>query len=171
MADKKLIVAFFPSRSTLTKALDHLMTLPELEIERALALTRATTGELVMIDDEIGPDEGGMAGGTFGAALAALGLVQLGALALPGVGPIIALGAGALLGGLIGGATGRFASQLRGSDFDDQQIALLTERLQSGHAALVLEMADAATALHRLRNELAPYRAEVVERVPETANV
>lgn len=165
MASRNLIVAFFPSRLTLGKALDHLMTLKELHIQHALALTRATTGELVMVDDELGPEEGGVAGGTFGAALAALGVVQLGALALPGVGPIVAIGAGALLGGLIGRVTGRFATNLIDSSLDADELALLTERLQTGHAALVLELRNPDGKIDLLRKELLPYRAELIERV------
>lgn len=165
MPNRNLIVAFFPSRMHLGKALDHLMTKPELRIQHALALHRATTGELVMVDDELGPEEGGVAGGTFGAALAALGVVQLGALALPGVGPIIAIGAGVLLGGLVGSATGRFATNLIETHLDTSEVALLTERLQAGHAALVLQLRERDTTLERLRAELAPYQAELVERV------
>jgi uncharacterized membrane protein len=165
MPNRNLIVAFFPSRMHLGKALDHLMTLPELYIQHALALHRATTGELVMVDDELGPEEGGVAGGTFGAALAALGVVQLGALALPGVGPIIAIGAGALLGGLVGSAAGRFATNLIDTHLDTSEITLLTERLQSGHAALVLQLREGETVLERLRAELQPYHAELVERI------
>ncbi len=165
MTQRNFIVAFFPSRTHLGKALDHLMTLPELRIQHALALTRATTGELVMVDDELGPEEGGAAGGTFGAALAALGVVQLGALALPGVGPIVAIGVGALFGGLIGSATGRIATNLIDTQLNSSEIALLTERLQTGHAALVLQLRDSDKRIDRLRQELAPYQAELVERV------
>jgi uncharacterized membrane protein len=171
MTENSLIVAFFPSRSSLSKALDHLMALQDIKIDHALALTRATTGELVLVDDDIGPDEVGMAGGTFGAALGALGLLQLGALALPGVGPIVAVGVGALFGGLIGGATGRIASNLLESQIDPSRYQMLTERLQTGHTALVLEIQDANRHLERLRRELAPYRAELVEREGAAAAV
>jgi uncharacterized membrane protein len=160
-----LILAVFPSRSALTKALKHLMELDDLEIKRAAVLTKATTGDLVYVGDDIGPEEGGLAGSTFGAALAALGLVQLGALALPGVGPIIAIGAGVLVGGLIGGATGRFAANLIDSGFQPAQVELLTERLQTGHVALVVEIRGAKHEIERLRGELIPYSAEVVERL------
>jgi uncharacterized membrane protein len=165
MSNRNLVVAFFPSRIHLGKALDHLMTLKDLHIQHALVLHRATTGELVMVDDELGPDEGGVAGGTFGAALAALGVVQLGALALPGVGAIVAIGAGALLGGLIGRVTGRFATNLIDTHLSTSEIELLTDRLQRGHAALVLQLRDDVTKIDHLRTELTPYHAELVERV------
>jgi uncharacterized membrane protein len=98
-------------------------------------------------------------------------LLQLGALALPGVGPIVAVGVGALFGGLIGGATGRIAGNLLESRIDPSRYKLLTERLQTGHTALVLEILDPAKNLERLRRELAPYRAELVEREADTAVV
>lgn len=166
-----LVLAIFPSRSTLTKALDHLIHSAEIEIERAAVLTKADSGELVVVDDEIGPQEGGVAGGTFGAALAALGMVQLGALALPGVGPILAIGVGALAGGLLGNVTGRFAAKLHESGFEQAHVELLTDRLQMGHPALLLEIRDANKNIAQLRKALASYNAEVVERVPAAASV
>ena len=108
----EMIVAIFPSRALLTKALDHLNETKPLEIEHAAIVAKANTGELVVIDDDIGADEGGIAGGTLGAAMAALGMVQFGALAIPGVGAFIALGAGALVGALVGQLTGRAAANL-----------------------------------------------------------
>jgi uncharacterized membrane protein len=165
MTHRDLVVAFFPSRSTLSKALDHLVTLEDVQIERALALMRASTGELLTVDDEIGPAEGSIAGTTVGAALAALGMVGLGALALPGVGAIVALGASALVGGLIGNATGRVVANVIDNSIDHAELELITNRLQSGHAALVLELDTPHISMERLQAELKPYRAEIVERI------
>jgi uncharacterized membrane protein len=164
---RELIVAVFPSRSLLTKAVDHLMGLPDLKIERAAIIAKAATGEIVILDDDISPDEGGIAGGTLGAAMTALGLVQLGALALPGVGAIIAIGTGVLVGGLVGGATGRFAANLLESGFRNTQIQELADQLQSGHPALILEVDQDTVVLPRLRQELKTYKAELVERLKD----
>jgi uncharacterized membrane protein len=70
-----------------------------------------------------------------------------------------------LVGGLIGGATGRFAANLIDSGFQPAQVELLTERLQTGHVALVVEIRGAKHEIERLRGELIPYSAEVVERL------
>lgn len=161
----ELIVAVFPSRSVLTKALDYLMDSKDFSIDHAAIVAKADDGEIVVLDDAIGPDEGGIAGGTLGAAMAALGLAQLGALALPGIGAVIALGAGALVGGLVGQMTGRFAANLLDSGFRSEQIDALAQQLQTGHAALVMQVKNPQTALPRLREELKPYRAELVERL------
>lgn len=67
---------------------------------------------------------------------------------------IIALGAGVLVGGLVGGATGRFAANLVDSGFKSSQIDSLADRLRSGHPALVLEMSSEAQTLDHLRLEL-----------------
>lgn len=162
----ELIVAIFPSRMILTKALDHVMQLDDFEVVHAAIVARARDGEIVILGDDLSADEGGITGGTLGAAMAALGMVQLGALALPGVGAIIALGAGALVGGLLGNVTGRFAANLVDSGFKTDQIESLAERLQAGHPALVLEIDEAHNALARLRDELKPYQVELVERLP-----
>jgi uncharacterized membrane protein len=161
----ELVVAIFPSRNTLTKALDHLMALKDIQIEHAAIVAKATTGEVIFLDDDIGPDEGGITGGTLGAAIAALGIAQLGALALPGLGAIIAVGAAALVGGVLGSMTGRFAANLVDSGFKPDQVDMLTGRLQAGHPALILEVADVHAVLARLKVELQPYRAEIVDRL------
>lgn len=163
----ELVVAIFPSRAILTKALDHIMQLDDMEFYHAAIVARARDGEIVVLGDDLSADEGGITGGTLGAAMAALGMVQLGALALPGVGPIIALGAGALVGGLVGRMTGRFAANLIESGFRSNQIDSLAQQLQEGHPALVLEVENARDALPRLRDELKSYHAELVERLPE----
>lgn len=165
MADE-LIVAVFPSRKMLTRALDHLMEINDLAIHHAAIVAKARNGEVVVLNDELGPDEGGITGGTLGAAIAALGMVRFGALALPGIGAIIAVGAGALVGGLLGRMTGRFAVNLLESGYRKEEVETLSSRLQTGHPALVLEVGDSGKALPRIREELAAYRAELVEQVP-----
>ena len=164
MADE-LIVAVFPSRKMLTRALDHLMEIKDLGIQHAAIVAKARNGEVVVLNDELGPDEGGITGGTLGAAIAALGMVQFGALALPGIGAIIAVGAGALVGGMLGRFTGRFAANLLESGYRTEEVEKLSSRLQTGHPALVLEVVDSVYALPRIREELTSYRAELVEQM------
>jgi uncharacterized membrane protein len=164
MADE-LIVAVFPSRRMLTKALDHLVEVTDLQIQHAAIVAKARNGEVVVLNDELGPDEGGITGGTLGAGIAALGMVQFGALAIPGIGAIIAVGAGALVGGLLGRMTGRFAANLLESGYRKEEVETLSARLQTGHPALVLEVKNTDQALPRIREELTSYRAELVEQM------
>jgi uncharacterized membrane protein len=161
------IVAVFPSRVILTKALDHIMELDYLNIQSAAIVAKANGGEVVILDDDISANEGGIAGGTLGAAMAAFGLVQLGALTLPGVGPIIALGTGLLAGGLVGNVAGRLAASFIDADYKDYLVETLAKELQAGHPALVLEITNGLEVLPLLRKELEPYRAEVVEELHE----
>ena len=169
----ELVVAIFPSRTTLTKALDHLMGIKDLHIEHAAIVAKANSGEVIFLDDDIGPDEGGITGGTLGAAIAALGVAQLGALAIPGVGALIAVGAAALVGGLLGNVTGRLAANLVDSGFkpDHDHVSSLSGRLEAGHPALILEVANAHAILDRLKAELQPYRAELVDQLRAVAVV
>jgi uncharacterized membrane protein len=170
MGTSELVVAIFPSRALLTKAVDHLTQHPEAKIQKAAIISKAASGETIILGDDISPDEGGIAGGTLGAAMTTLGLVQLGALALPGVGAIIAIGAGVLVGGLVGGATGRFAANLMDSGFKGTQVESLGKQLRSGQPALILEVAaDNPEMLKQLKQELKPFRAEFVERPLDTA--
>ena len=164
-----MIVAVFPTRRTLTRALDHLQQTKVVIIKRAAVVAKASTGETVILDDDLSPDEGGIAGGTLGAAMAALGIVQLGALALPGVGPIIALGASAIVGGLLGNVTGRFAANLMDFGYKNEQIENLSGQLQEGHPALVMELEDPDNALEVLKNVLKNFRAELIQPLDATS--
>jgi uncharacterized membrane protein len=158
-----VIVAVFPTRRALTRAVDYLKENAVVEIQRAAIVAKAAGGEVLVLDDDLSPDEGGVAGGTLGAAMAAFGIVQLGALALPGVGPIIALGAGALVGGLLGNMTGRFAANLLDFGYHNEQIAILSNQLEEGHPALILEIMDPIAGLEILRSELKRFRAYLIE--------
>jgi uncharacterized membrane protein len=158
-----VIVAIFPTRRALTRAVDYLKDNAVVEIRRAAIVARAGSGEILVLDDDLSPDEGGVAGGTLGAAMAALGIVQLGALTLPGVGPIIALGASALVGGLLGNVTGRFAANLLDFGYHNAQIEALSQQLEEGHPALVLEISDAVAGLEILQTELKRFRAYLIE--------
>jgi uncharacterized membrane protein len=136
-------------------------------------VAKAASGEIVILDDDITADQGGIAGGTLGAALSLLGVAHLGALALPGVGAIVALGAAALVGGLLGRATGRFAAQFVDLGFRHDQIEALADQLSTGRPALVLELKHGETALPRLKEDLKPFKAEFIAPVtlPEPAAV
>jgi uncharacterized membrane protein len=162
---RETIVIIFPSRTILLKALDYLNEQADLNIQDAAIVAKAATGEVTILEGNLSADEVGVAGGTLGAAMTALGLMQFGAL--PGVGPIIALGTGALIGGLIGRATGRFATYLRDVGFKHYQVDALAEELEEGHPALVLELNSDIDVLTRLREELKAYKAELVERLRE----
>lgn len=164
---EEMIVAVFPSRVILTKALDYLMELESVKIIHAVIIAKAKDGEIVVLDDEISTDEGAIAGGTLGAAMTAFSLIQLGALTLPGVGPIIALGTGLLAGGLVGGFAGRFAASMIDFEYKNKQVKALANRLQSGHPALVLQVENPQDAIETLRKSLTPFRAEMVEFLHE----
>src|SRR5262249_37546578 len=149
-----IVVLVFPSRGVLTKALDRILELKYIDIRRAAIVAKAANGETIVLDDDVNPSQGGIAGGTLGAAMGVWGIAQLGALALPGVGAIIALGAGALVGAFVGRATGRFAANLVNFGFRNEQIQSLSERLDAGQPALVLELKHSEEVLPRLREDL-----------------
>lgn len=163
-----IVLLVFTSRKVLTKALDRMADLDYIDIRRGAIVAKAATGETIILDDDVTPNQGGIAGGTLGAAMGALGVAQLGALALPGVGPIIALGTAALVGGLVGRVTGRFAANHVDFGFRLEQIEHLTTKLKADHAALVLELKHAEDVLSRLQDDLRPYKFEVIQ-VPQVA--
>lgn len=158
-----VIVAVFPTRRAVTRAVDYLKENAVVDIQRAAIVAKAAGGETIILDDDLSPNEGGIAGGTLGAAMGAMGIVHLGALALPGVGSIIALGASALVGGLLGNVTGRFAANLLDFGYRSEQIQALSQQLEEGHPALILEITDPIAGLEVLRSELKRFRAYVIE--------
>lgn len=159
----EMVVVVFPSRGVLTRALDRIAKLDYIDIKRAAVVAKATSGETVILDDDLTPNQGGIAGGTLGAAMTMLGVAQLGALALPGVGVIIALGTAAFVGAFLGRATGRFAANYIDFGFRSEQIADLSAQLQAGRPALVLELKNRDEVLPRLRDELSSTRCEFIE--------
>jgi hypothetical protein len=105
--------------------------------------------------------EGSIAGGTLGALMGSLGIAGLGAFLLPGVGPIIAIGAGALLGGLVGGATGGITASLLDLGIKDEQLDELARHLDAGRVAMVLEIEADESIVSRLQEDLKQFDAEI----------
>lgn len=139
---KKIVIAVFPSRDTLIHAIDDLIQRRNVDVSQAAIVAKASNGETVVVGDKIRPDEGGFAGGTFGATLGILGLVNLGVLSLPGIGLVlVAISLGAAAGGLVGMATGRFAaSKLNDPGIPEPVMSILAELLSQGEAALLLSV-------------------------------
>lgn len=166
------IVAVFPSRAALTTALNELKHTKFVQIRRAAIVAKAETGEVVVVDDNIGADEGGIAGGTLGLAMAALGMVQMGALAIPGVGVMIVV-TGAVVGALVGNVTARVGVSLlgMGDRQHETRFKKLADRLRAGHPALVMEVRDAHRASLLLTDALAKHGLEMIEPITEPATV
>jgi hypothetical protein len=96
-------------------------------------------------------DEGAKAGAATGGALGGLGglLVGLGALALPGIGPVIAGGAAAtalattLAGGAIGAAAGGIVGGLVGLGIPEDRAKAYSDRFQRGDYLIMIDGSEA----------------------------
>jgi uncharacterized membrane protein len=152
----------FPSRGVLVDAVDKLQSLGYAKIRQAAVVSKAEDGETTVFEDDISVSEGSIAGGTLGSLMTALGVAQLGAFLLPGVGPIIAIGAGALLGGLLGGAAGGITAGVVDSGFKNKLLAQLATRLGAGETALVVELEDQANLQSRLQTDLQAFNVEII---------
>jgi len=105
------------------------------------------------VSDRVGDksDEGAKVGAATGGALGGLGglLVGLGALALPGIGPVIAGGAVAtalattLAGGAIGAAAGGLVGALVGLGIPEDRARVYSDRFQRGHYLLMVDGTEA----------------------------
>lgn len=165
MADQYVLV-IFNSRGQLIDAMDSILHDQIVSGDRAAIIAKAEENEVLMLDDDVTPREGAAAGGSLGALLAMLGVAQMGAFLLPGVGPIVAIAVGALAGGLIGGATGGTLAGLIDMGFKQKDLDILTTRLKAGEVAMVLPMPE-PEALATLREAVQKYGGSVlVEQLP-----
>ncbi len=161
--ERTTLVAVFPSRKLLIRALDALRDADRLHIERAAVVARDRDGGVSVVGDSLGPDEAGITGGTFGAAIALFGLMQFGALALPGIGVVLALGTGALVGGLVGNATGRFAVNLLEATARPETIDGLRLDIDEEQPALVMVLRD-PEVIPQLCDVLTRFRGRLIEQ-------
>ncbi len=165
MAENYALV-IFNSRGQLIDAMDTILRDQVISGERAAIIAKAEDNEVIMLDDDVTPTEGAAAGGSLGALLAMLGVAQMGAFLLPGVGPIIAIAVGALAGGLIGSAAGGTLAGLIDMGFKQKDLDTLTARLKEGEVAMVLPLPD-ATNLANLRTAVEKYGGSVlIEALP-----
>lgn len=123
-------------------------------------------------------DEGAKAGAATGGALGGLGglLVGLGALAIPGIGPVIAGGAVAtalattVAGGAIGAAAGGIVGGLVGLGIPEDRARVYNDRLQKGDYLVIIDGTEAeihhAEAILKRRGiqEYAIYDANDINR-------
>jgi len=108
------------------------------------------------VDDRfVDPGDGVATGAGIGAAIGGLGglLVGLGALAIPGVGPIIAAGPllAALTGAGVGAVTGGIVGALVDLGIPDEEAHIYSEGLRRGNVLVIAQVPDAsANAVTRI---------------------
>jgi len=100
------------------------------------------------VDNQTKAPEGAAAGASTGAVLGgSLGwLAGIGALAIPGVGPLIAAGPimAALTGAAVGGTLGGFTGALIGMGIPEYEAKRYEGRLKGGHALISVHSEDSA---------------------------
>lgn len=159
----EVMMLVFPSRGTMLDAVDQIKSLGYAKIKHSAVIAKAEDGETTVFEDDITPNEGGIAGGTLGAMMGAMGIAGLGAFLLPGVGAVIAIGAGALIGGLVGGATGGITARMVDFGINNTQLDRLVEHLSAGKSALVVELEGDSGLQSRLEQDLKAFQVEIVQ--------
>jgi uncharacterized membrane protein len=158
----QIMMLVYSARGGLTEAAERLTKLDYLKLKHTALIARAESGEVTILEDDINPNEGAIAGGTLGTLMGMMSVAQLGALLLPGVGPIVALGAGALVGALVGGAAGGVAADAIDMGIKDNVLKQLATHLEKNRVALVIEAEGNADLADRLRADLTPLSIEFV---------
>ena len=82
----QLLIATFSSRDEMLRAFDAVTMKHNSHILHAAVISRPNENEVVIMDDDLSPDEGAIAGSAMGAAMMGLGVLQMGAWVLPGIG-------------------------------------------------------------------------------------
>ena len=159
---RETIMIVFPTRGNLADATDKLKQIPGLHIHGTALILRAEHGEVTIYEDDISPAEGAITGGTLGGLIGALGVAGLGALLLPGIGPIIAIGAGAVAGGLIGGATGGVTAKVVDHGINNHMLEELARQLADNETAVIMDLEGELAALHEVETDLAAFDAKLV---------
>ena len=157
-----IIMIVFPTRGSLVDATDKLQQLPGLQTHGTALIVRAEHGEVTIYEDDISPTEGAITGGTLGGLIGALGIAGLGAFLLPGIGPIIAIGAGALAGGLIGGATGGVTAQVVDQGINNQLLEELARQLADNQTAIVMDIESETDQLTDVETDVAALGGKLV---------
>ncbi len=159
------VVAMFPSRNLLAKALDHITDLQDIEVLRAAIVAKASSGRTIVIDDDITADEAGVAGALLGAIIMILGAIQFGALETGFPLAVIGLLLATIAGGMLGATTGRFAKGMLATrgfvKVAREQVESLAMQVDTGRLALVLQVKNSHNVLARLSEELRRFKAEI----------
>lgn len=167
MVHDQIIVAVFPSRRILKKALDHLLEDVAIEVQEAAVVVKSKTGKILVLNDGLGANDWGLVSGIVGTLVGAIAIAGLGVFAVPAGNLFTVLAFGAVLGGIIGWITGQLVARVFSFGFAKPYAGDIADKLQSGHTALMLRVEDAAELLPKLKDELKPYRAELVTRLRE----
>lgn len=142
-------VGVFPSRQAAENALEHLRDadFPMNQVSVIARNEEQIAGVDVQDDTENeaggGAAAGAVAGGVTGGIVGLIG--TLGAIALPGVGPILVGGAAAsvigntLLGGAVGSAAGGLFGALIGLEIPEAEAKLYQDRLEKGHYLILVD--------------------------------
>lgn len=142
-------VGVFPTRQATEEALKHLRD-ANFPINQVSVIARdeeQIAGVEVHDDTENEAGEGAAAGAVAGGVTGGIvGLIgTLGAIALPGVGPILVGGAAAsvigntLLGGAVGSAAGGLFGALIGLEVPEAEAKLYQDRLEQGHYLILVD--------------------------------
>jgi uncharacterized membrane protein len=159
---REIIMMVFPTRGSMVDATDKLHSIPGLHIHQTALIVRAEHGEVTIFEDDISPTEGAISGGTLGGLIGALGVAGLGAFLLPGVGPIIAIGAGALAGGLIGGTTGGVTARLVDHGLNSHLLGELAHQLADNEIAAVMDVEGGEAQLAEAAADIAAFDGKLV---------
>lgn len=136
-------VLIFPTRRAAESAFQQLLDVG-VDVRHASLFTHAqTTGSKKDEAADHAIDVGGAAGAGLGATVGAVGgvLAGLGLVAIPGVGPLLAIGpvATAITGAISGGAFGGFAGSLAGLGVAETHATVAEHHLRAGRSLIVVD--------------------------------
>jgi hypothetical protein len=149
-------IGIFASRAAAETAIHALIKAGYRSDEIGLFVQAAAKTHDGKIDEGI--ELGGEAGAALGAAAGGLSVVLagFGLLAIPGVGPVLAVGplAGALAGAITGSAIGGFTGSLVALGISESQAAAAEDHLRAGQALVLVRSTARGGEAAAMMNEL-----------------
>jgi hypothetical protein len=172
MDKNKSVFGIYLSRSDANSALRSFKEVGFPNSDISVLLSHETDEEPVTENSTKAPEGAAVGVGSGAAVGGALGwLVGVGALAIPGIGPVIAAGpiVAALAGAGVGGALGGFAGSLIGVGISESEAERYQGRLLNGgiliavHCETSAEIARAKEIMERSQAEDVGFSADVME--------
>jgi len=167
---RSILVITFKTHQDLTDAMNDILTrrLSDMvDIGHAAIVLRSQEGYPLILNNNVTLREGPISGFMIGVSILPLGLIQAGALELPGAWAVMVMLVGILFGGVIGALVGYGIATRINFGFRAQLLNDLGAQLHIGEASLVLQARPAQVAA--IREVFKELNACVEDRKPHSA--
>jgi uncharacterized membrane protein len=152
----------FESREMLVEVMDQLLVRgmsDRLDIGHAALIEQTTSGQPIIVNNNVTSREGFISGAMIGASIFTLGVIQLNALDLPEFEALVVISLSIVLGCGLGGLIGHLVTFSIGFGFHPDLLASMGRQLRPGEVVLVLQVRHKDASI--LERELVTLKAQL----------